>query len=142
TGGFLKFVGEELTDLKRHDLAMIKADLLRLKRRILTENLEEFKVSQDAAVKKAKAKAEQDLISRGLANTTVRQSTLPAIDNARGNELEKAAHDYNRTIEELALMERKLGVQMSCRGGGSFLAGPGDQLWLPQEETRQASADA
>ncbi len=111
TGSFLKVVGEVLADVKRQDLATIDSDQLRLKRHLLCEELEEFKVSLDAAVKKEKGKAEQDLISRGLGNLTVRESTLRAIDHDAATEFEKASREYNRAIEEIALTERRLEVQ-------------------------------
>ena len=111
TGSFLKLVGEVLADVKRQDLATVDADLLRLKRRLLSEKLEEFKVGLDAAVKKEKGKAEQDLVSRGLANLSVRESTLRAIEHDAATELEKASREYNRAIEEIALTERRLEVQ-------------------------------
>jgi hypothetical protein len=111
TGGFLKFVGETLADVKRQDLANVDAELLKLKRRVLAENLEEFKSNLNAAANQEKAKAEQDLISRGFANSTVRQSSLRAIENDAAKEVERATREYNRAIEEIALIERKLEVQ-------------------------------
>ncbi len=111
SGSFLKFVGEALADVNRQDLANIDADLLRLKRTVLAEKLEEFKSRLDIAAKQEKAKTEQDLISRGLANSTVRQSSLRAIENDAATELERATREYNRAIEEIALIERKLEVQ-------------------------------
>jgi hypothetical protein len=111
TGSFLKLVGEVLADVKRQDLATLDADMLRLKRDLLSEKLQDFKSTLDAAVTQEKGKAEQDLISRRLSNTTVRQSTLRAIDHDAATELERATREYNRAIEEIALMERKLDVQ-------------------------------
>jgi hypothetical protein len=110
TGSFLKLVGDVLADVKRRDLATIGADLLKLKRDLLSEKLEEFKSSLAATVTQEKGKAEQDLISRGLGNTTVRQSTLRAIEHDAATELEKASREYNRAIEEIALIERRLVV--------------------------------
>jgi len=111
TGNFLKFVGETLADVKRQDLANVDAELLKLKRRVLAENLEEFKSNLNAAANQEKAKAEQDLISRGLASSSVRQSSLRAIENDAAKEVERATREYNRGIEEIALIERKLEVQ-------------------------------
>jgi hypothetical protein len=111
TGSFLKLVGEVLADVKRQDLATVDGDLLRLKRDLLGEKLDEFKSNLDAAVTQEKARAEQDLISRGLCNTTVRHSTLRVIESDAATELERASREYNRAIEEIALMERRLAVQ-------------------------------
>jgi len=111
TGGFLKLVGELLADVKRQDLATLDADVLLLKRHVLSEKLEEFKNSLDAAAKQEKGKAEQDLISRGFGNSTLRQSALRAIERNASTELEKATREYNRAIEEIALLERRLEIQ-------------------------------
>lgn len=111
TGGFLKFVGETLADLKRLDLTSVNAELLQLKRGVLAEKLEEFTHQLDAAAKQDKAKAEQDLISRGLGNTTVRQSSMRAIENDAAGQLERATREYNRAIEEIALMEQKVEIR-------------------------------
>jgi len=104
TGGFFKFVGEVVADLKRQELATIDADLLNLKRTQLAEKLEDFKSDLDAAVKREKGRAEQDLISRGLANSSIRQSALWAIERDASNELARASREYNRAIEEIALL--------------------------------------
>jgi hypothetical protein len=111
SGSFLKFVGETLADVKRQDLAKLDVELLKLKRTILAERLDEFRANLDAAVKQEKARTEQDLISRGLANTTVRQSSLRALENDAAIQLQGAAREYNRAIEEIALMERRVVVQ-------------------------------
>src|SRR5262249_15770418 len=89
----------------------IDADLLKLQRDLLSEKLEEFKSSLAATVTQEKGKAEQDLISRRLSNTTVRHSTLQAIERDAATELEKASREYNRAIEEIALIERRLEIQ-------------------------------
>jgi hypothetical protein len=111
TGSFLRLVGEAVADVKRQDLAKLDADQLRIKRQLLSEKLEEFKVNLDTAVKKEQGKAEQDLISRGLGNLTVRESALKAIEHDAATELEKASREYNRGIEEIALLEGRLEVQ-------------------------------
>lgn len=111
TVSFVKFAGEVIADLKRQELARIDADLLGLKRTVLTEKLEEFKSNLAVAVKQEKARAEQGLISRGLSNSTVRDSTLRAIDQDASNEVTRASREYNRTMEEIALLERKVNEQ-------------------------------
>jgi hypothetical protein len=112
TGGFLKSVGEVLADVKRQDLAKVDADFLKLKRDVLNEKLEEFKSRLDVAVKQEKAKAEQELNDRGFGNITVRQSRVRAIENDAATELERVTREYNRAIEEIALVERRLEVQV------------------------------
>ncbi|CAN5404132.1 hypothetical protein BH11PLA2_BH11PLA2_27840 [soil metagenome] len=111
SGGFLKLVGEVLADVKRQDLASVDAELLRLKRKVLAEKLEEFKISLDTSANREKSETEQNLISKGLANSTVRQSSLRAIERDAATELERATREYNRAIEEIALIERKLEMQ-------------------------------
>jgi hypothetical protein len=108
TGGFLQFVGELLADLKRQDIARIDADLLRLKRTQLREKLEDFKRDLSEATHKEKAAAQQDIISRGLSNTTIRDSKLRSIEQDASTELERAMREYNRAIEEIALTEQRL----------------------------------
>jgi hypothetical protein len=111
TGAFYRFVGELLADLKRQELAMLDAELLRLKRMQLAEKLEEFEKQLASAVITEKGKVEQELISRGLATSTVRQSELRAIDQRASDESEKAHREYSRAIEEIALLERKVAEQ-------------------------------
>jgi hypothetical protein len=69
--------------VKRLDLATIDLALLKLKRTVLSEKLKEFKAGLDIAVKKEKARTEQDLNSKGLANFTVLLSALQAIERLR-----------------------------------------------------------
>lgn len=111
TGGFYRFAGELLADLKRQEIAKLDGELLRHKRMQLAEKLEEFEKKLVSAVVAERGKVEQELISRGLGNTTVKQSVLRAIDQRASDESEKAHREYNRTIEEIALMERKLAEQ-------------------------------
>ena len=111
TGSFIKYAGEVIADLKRQELATIDRELLNLKKTVLTEKLEESKAELEASVKQEKARAVQDLISRGLSNSTVRDSTLRAIEQDASNELTKASREYNRTMEEIALLERKVNEQ-------------------------------
>ncbi len=111
TGSFIKFAGKMIADLKRQELARIDAELLNLKKTQLTEKLDEFKRELETAVTQEKARAEQDLISRGLSNTTVRQSTLRAIEREADNQVEKATREYNRTMEKIALLEGKVNKQ-------------------------------
>jgi hypothetical protein len=62
-------------------------------------------------VERAKGEAKQDLISRGLANSTILDSMLRAIDQDAANELNNASREYNRAIEEIALLERQVKEQ-------------------------------
>jgi len=110
SGTFLKLVGEVLGEVKRQDLANINAEFLRRKRNILSEKLEQFKSDLDIAANHEKARAEQDLISRGLANSTVRQSTIRSIETDPATQMERATCEYNRAIEEIALIERSIEV--------------------------------
>ena len=111
TGGFVQFAGELLADLKRQDIARIDIDLLRLKRTQLSEKLEDTKRDLGEAVRKEKAKAEHDLINRGLSNTTIRDGKLRSIEQDANTELDRAMREYNRAIEEIALMEQRIKVE-------------------------------
>jgi hypothetical protein len=116
TGEFQRFVGETLAELRRQDVASIDGDLLNLKRSHLAEKLKDFKRELEVAVKREKGRAEQDLISRGLANTTIRPSLLRGIESDASNESDKATREYNRAIEEIALLERKVNGSRTKRG--------------------------
>jgi hypothetical protein len=110
-GKFMEAVGEVLADIKRRDIATIDVDLLNLKRTVLRERLQDFKSELITASQKEKARAEQDLISRGLSNSTVLPGQLRAIEQDAATGLEKALREYNRAIEELALIEQKINAQ-------------------------------
>ena len=124
TGTFLKTVSEVVADLKRQELARLDVDLLNLKRTQLTDNFDDFKSELESAVKQEKAQAEQDLISRGLANSTLRQSKLRAIEKDASTKSEKATRECSRAIEEIALLEQKINERarpwwkklLHCRG--------------------------
>ena len=107
TGGFLRFVGETVADLRRLDVSSIDVDLLNLKRSHLAEKLKDFNRELEVAVKREKGRAEQDLISRGLSNSTIRSSTLRGIESDASKELDNATREYNREIEEIALLDAK-----------------------------------
>jgi hypothetical protein len=111
TGKFVTLVGDVLAGLKRQDLADVDADWLRLKRQQLSEKLEEYKVDLAAAVKREKAKAQRDHVSRGLGNSAVLQSAFAVIKQDAATQLRKASREYNRAIEEIALMEKKLAIR-------------------------------
>jgi hypothetical protein len=108
SGSFFKLLAELVADLKRQELAHVDADLLRLKRQVLAERLEDFKSNLASAVKTDTSRTEQDLIFRGLGNTTVRQSAIRTIEKDAAEQSEKAHREYNRAIEEIALMDRKV----------------------------------
>ncbi len=108
TTAFIKFTGEVLAELKRQEQAQIDVALLNLKRSGLAEELEDCKAKIEAAVVQAKSQAWQDLINRGLANTTVRDSQFRTIDQDAANELHKATREYNRAIETIALLEKQV----------------------------------
>jgi len=112
TGEFLKVVGEILGELKSQSLAEIDLDQLSLRRNVLSEKLDQYKADLVRKVEEEKAKAEQDMISRGLSNSSIRSSTLSGIDRDASTELERAVREYNRAIEEISLLERKVREQI------------------------------
>jgi signal transduction histidine kinase len=85
TGPFLKFVGEVLVDVKRQRLADIDLEQLRLRRTILSERFEECRNRLHREMERAKGHTHQDLISRGLANSTVLDSNLRSIERRPTN---------------------------------------------------------
>lgn len=110
-GKFVSTAGEILADLKRRDIGTIDADLLRLKREKMTEALDQLRADVGKAVEQKKAEAKQDLISRGLANSTVLDSMMRRVEQDAGDELDKASREYSRNLEEIALLERKVAEQ-------------------------------
>jgi hypothetical protein len=110
-GKFISMSGEILAELKRRDIATIDADLLRLKRERMSEALEQWRADVGKAQVRRKAEVQQDLISRGLRNSTVLNSMIRRVEQDAADEGEKAAREYSRNIEEIALMERKLVEQ-------------------------------
>ncbi len=111
TGPFIKLIGDGLADLKRQRLADIDLEKLRLQRTIWAEKQEDCQARLQVAVAQEKAQAKQDLISRGLGNLTVLDSTIRAIEQDAANELNHAMREYNRAIEEIALVERQVKEQ-------------------------------
>lgn len=109
--GFLRFVGEVLADLAAKTLAEIDIDLLSLKRTTLAEKLDDFTGDLSTTVKQEKGRVEQDMISRGLGNTTIRLGKLASIDEQAATDTERATREYNRAIKEIALLERKVREQ-------------------------------
>jgi hypothetical protein len=107
TGTSLKAVGEVVADLKRQDLAGVSVDLLNLKRSELHEKLKDFYSDLAAAATREKGFARQDLVSRGFVNSSLLDSTLRGIEQDASTELDRATREYNRAIEEIALLERK-----------------------------------
>ncbi len=108
---FLKMVGEVVADLKRQELAQLDVDLLKVKRTELSERLDDFTSDMDKAVKHEKARAVQDSARLGMANTTVPTSNCRAIEQDASTELARATREYNRAIEEIALLEQKINVR-------------------------------
>jgi hypothetical protein len=96
---------------KRQGLSQIDAEFLRLKRDVLTEKLSELQSDLESAVRSEKAEIEKDLIRRRLDNSSMRFSSFRAVENDAAVRLEKALREFNRAIEEIALMERKIQEQ-------------------------------
>lgn len=112
-GVFVKFVGETLHELKSKPLTEIDLDLLRLKHDVLKERLAGLESQVEEAVKIQKGNAIGDLSNRGLLNSSMKESTLLAIDRDANQQLDNARREHNRAIEEIALMERRIREQMT-----------------------------
>ncbi len=94
--------------MKRQRVADTDLEKLRLQRTVWAEKLEDVQAKLQVAIVQDKAAAKQDLISRGLGNTTVVDSKSRAIEQDAANELNNAIREYNRAIEEIALLERRV----------------------------------
>jgi hypothetical protein len=111
TGTFVTLVGELLAGVKRQDLGAVDVDWLRMKRQQLSEKLAEYKSELDAAVKREKARAQLDHVSRGLGHSTVLQSAFRVIKQDAATQLGKATREYHGAIEEIAQIERKVEIR-------------------------------
>jgi hypothetical protein len=107
-GGFQKFVGETLAELKRAEFATIDLDLLRLNRDKLRERLEDMEKDLAAAVKVEKSNKAAELAERGLSNSNVLPAFVMGIERDANDQLAIARREYNRAVEEIALMERRI----------------------------------
>ncbi|WP_442485610.1 hypothetical protein [Aeoliella sp. SH292] len=107
-GAFIKFTGETLAELKRQPLTEIDLDLLRLKREILGERLQDLEKSVADAARIQKGKSRKDLTERGFAATSLVGSRDVAIDREANQQLEIARREYNRAIEEISLSEHRI----------------------------------
>lgn len=112
-GVFVKFAGETVHELKSKPLAEIDLDLLRLKHDVLKERLADVESQVAEAVKIQKGNAIGDLSSRGLLNSSMKESTLLANDRDANQQLDNARREHNRAIEVIALMERRIREQMT-----------------------------
>jgi len=94
--------------LKRAEFANIDIDLLRLKRDTLRERLEDLEKELAAAAKLAKGNKAGELADRGLGGSTIIDSFTMGIERDANDQLAVARREYNRAIEEIALMERRI----------------------------------
>jgi hypothetical protein len=105
---FYKVVGEAVEELTRRSIAEIDTDLLRLKREELTDQLEETRASVAQAANLEKKNQIADLASRGLSGATLKESFENGVDTRSTEVLKKMHREYNRAIEKIALLERKV----------------------------------
>lgn len=105
---FIKLIGEQLAEIKRIAISEIDAEMLRLKRNVLEEKLARFKQEMLKHFQTDKAAKLQDLNSRGLSNSSMVFSVTQALENSYNSRLLFATTEYNRAIEEIALIERKI----------------------------------
>lgn len=113
TGAFVKFAGESIAELKRAELATIELDLLRLKREVLAERLEDLEAEIQATVELEKMNLAGDLANRGLSGSSILPSFEMSIERDANAQLSVAWREHNRAIEEIALLERRV-VESNC----------------------------
>jgi len=113
TGAFDKFTGDTLSDLKRTELATIDLDLLRLKRNVLSDRLEDLESKLQDEVKTEKGNKAAELASHGLSSSSILPSFEMAIERDANEQLALAWREYNRAVEEIALLERRV-VESNC----------------------------
>lgn len=108
---FVKSAGELVAELQRRDLTTIDIEFLNLKRKILTEKLEEAKAEMETDVIVKKGAAEQYCISKGIANTSIRTNKLHNIEVDAAGALAKLDREYRNAMAEIDLCERRLKAQ-------------------------------
>ena len=111
-GKFSKLAASTLAELKAKDTAELDLDEIRLKRDKLAKGLQQLEVDVEGAVRVQKDDAVADLSSRGLSNSSMKDSTFLAIDRDANKQLDEARQEYGRAIEELALLERRVRIRM------------------------------
>lgn len=117
---FYKYAGGVMEDLRKRDIADIDITFLDLKRQGMAEKMEELSKKLQGEITRKKAEADQDLTSRGLFNTTVRDSMHFGIERAAKEEEEKAQKENSRILEALALEERKINELTVTRLGRAW----------------------
>jgi hypothetical protein len=105
---FYTAVGEVVKELTRRNIADIDLELLKLKREELTDRLNETRTKVAKAADLEKKNAVADLSSRGLGGSSLKESTIGGVDSRSAEVLDKMHREYNRAIEKIALMERKV----------------------------------
>jgi hypothetical protein len=111
----LQLIGEQLAEIKRLAISEIDTDILRLKRTVLEEKLAQFNQQMLLNSQKDKSNKLQELNSRRLGNSSLVSSAIHALENAYNSQLLVATTGYNRAIEEIALLERKIAENnMNC----------------------------
>ena len=103
-------MGETLADLNRRQDADIEWDLLRLKRSVLADKLEQTKLKLVEETKLEIANHIASLSSRGLGNSTIVTAFQLNIEKQAAVELDRMVIEYNRAIEEIAYLDRKVSV--------------------------------
>jgi hypothetical protein len=111
TAGFVEGAGKVLAEIQKEDLAFLQLKKISIAMDRLKERYEDFKGKLDDAVLQLKSEKRQDLINRGMSNTSVADSFISAIDRDAGKELVEATREFNRTREELALREQEIRIR-------------------------------
>lgn len=119
TGAFVKHIGATLADLKSADLSDIEVEIFDHKRGILSEKLTDLESRRQDRVVLEKRNKLADLSSRGLANSSMVDSFNRAIENDANTLLADARREYNRAIEEIAILERRALDRNRTSAGGS-----------------------
>lgn len=105
---FYDVMATVLSELKGERLAAIDLELLDLKKRQLREKYIHTTQQLACSNRHARAKSQQDLISRGLGNTTVLATHLRALDRDAKAEMISIGRDYANALHEIALTERRV----------------------------------
>jgi hypothetical protein len=113
TAEISKVTKEILDELSSKALGKIKLERIRLKRRELLDKLQHFKEDLAKKVTQAKAKVDQDYMSRGFYNSSLHTGDVKEIEIQAVTETRTADQEYQRALDELKLVEDEVKLEIS-----------------------------
>ena len=107
-GAFYKVLGNRMQAVRAKNIADLDREFLGLEQQRIEEALERLGNELKKTVEIEKSEATQDLIQRGLYNSTVKDSVLKNIERESYSRFESAAREVARAKEEIGLLVNKI----------------------------------